>query len=65
MEIVLKNLKDVGIDARLDQKEYGAYVATCRPGKYDAMGFGPAAPFLEADNFLSSPHAPAADLRRR
>ena len=64
MEIVLKNLKDVGIDARLDQKEYGAYVATCRLGKYDSMGFGPAAPFLEADNFLFSAHAPGEPRNR-
>jgi len=58
MQLVLKNLKDVGVEARLDQKEYGAYVATCRLGKYESMGFGPAAPFLEPDNVLSSAHAP-------
>ena len=58
MQIVLKNLKDVGLDAKLDQKEYGAYVATCRLGKYESMGFGPAAPFLEPDNALFSAHAP-------
>jgi len=64
MQIVLRNLKDVGIDAKLDQKEYGAYVATCRVGKYESMGFGPAAPFLEADNFLSGPHAPGEPRNR-
>jgi peptide/nickel transport system substrate-binding protein len=52
MELVLKYLKDVGIDAKLDQREYGAYVASCRLGKYDSMGFGPLTPFLEPDNFL-------------
>ncbi len=52
MQLVLKNLKDVGIDARLDQKEYGAYQATCRLGKFDSMVFGPLSPFLEADSFL-------------
>ena len=57
-QIVLKNLKDVGVDAKLDQKEYGAYVATCRLGKYESMGFGPASPFLEPDNPLFSAHAP-------
>jgi ABC-type transport system substrate-binding protein len=25
-QLILKHLKDVGIDARLDQKEYGAYI---------------------------------------
>jgi peptide/nickel transport system substrate-binding protein len=52
MELVLKNLKEVGIDAKLDQKEYGAYQATCRVGKFDSMVFGPLTPFLEPDNFL-------------
>jgi peptide/nickel transport system substrate-binding protein len=52
MEMLLRQLKDVGIDARLDQKEYGAYQASCRVGKYDSMSFGPLTPFLEPDNFL-------------
>jgi peptide/nickel transport system substrate-binding protein len=51
-QILLRNLKAVGIDARLDQKEYGAYQATCRLGKFDSMTFGPLTPFLEPDNFL-------------
>jgi peptide/nickel transport system substrate-binding protein len=64
MQIVLKNLRDVGIDAKLDQKEYGAYVATCRLGKYESMGFGPAAPFLEPDNALFGAHAPGEPRNR-
>jgi peptide/nickel transport system substrate-binding protein len=52
MELLLKQLKNVGIDARLDQKEYGAYQASCRVGKYDSLAFGPLTPFLEPDNFL-------------
>jgi ABC-type transport system substrate-binding protein len=52
MTLVLKNLKDVGIDAKLDQKEYGAYQATCRFGKFDSMVFGPMTPYLEPDSFL-------------
>jgi hypothetical protein len=52
VQLVLKHLKAVGIDARLDQKEYGAYQATCRLGKFDSMVFGPLTPFLEPDNFL-------------
>jgi len=52
MTLVLKNLKDVGIDARLDQREYGAYQASCRFGKFDSMVFGPLTPFLEPDSFL-------------
>ena len=52
VQLVIKHLKAVGIDAKLDQREYGAYQATCRVGKYDSMGFGPLSPFLEPDNFL-------------
>jgi peptide/nickel transport system substrate-binding protein len=52
MQLVLKHLKAVGIDARLDPKEYGAYQATCRLGKFDSTVFGPLTPFLDADNFL-------------
>jgi peptide/nickel transport system substrate-binding protein len=57
-QLVLKNLKDVGIDARLDQKEYGAYVATCFYGKFDSMTYGPQTPFLEPDNFLYGQYYP-------
>jgi peptide/nickel transport system substrate-binding protein len=52
MQLLMKQLKDVGIDVKLDQKEYGAYQASCRVGKYDSMAFGPLTPFLEPDNFL-------------
>jgi ABC-type transport system substrate-binding protein len=52
MQLVIKQLKDVGIDAKLDQKEYGAYQASCRLDKFDSMGFGPLTPFLEPDSFL-------------
>jgi peptide/nickel transport system substrate-binding protein len=46
MQLILKYLKDVGIDVKLNQKEYGAYVATTFYGKYDSMAFGPQTPFL-------------------
>jgi peptide/nickel transport system substrate-binding protein len=57
-QIVLKNLKDVGIDAKLDQKEYGAYISTCFYGKFDSMTYGPQTPFLEPDNFLFGQYYP-------
>ena len=53
-----KHLKDVGIDAKIDQKEYGAYIATCFYGKFDSMTFGPQTPFLEPDNFLFGQYYP-------
>jgi peptide/nickel transport system substrate-binding protein len=57
-QLVLKYLKDVGIDAKLDQKEYGAYISTCFYGKFDSMTFGPQTPFLEPDNFLFGQYYP-------
>jgi len=51
-QIVLKNLKDVGITATLDQKEYGAYISTCFYGQFPSGAFGPQTPFLEPDTFL-------------
>jgi ABC-type transport system substrate-binding protein len=56
--LVLKNLKDVGIDTRLDTKEYGAYISTCFYGKFESMTFGPQTPFLEPDNFLFGQYYP-------
>ena len=48
----IRDSKDVGIDAKLDTKEYGAYITTCFYGKFDSMAFGPQTPFLDADNYL-------------
>ena len=46
MQLVLKHLKAGGIDARLDQKEYGAYQATCRLGKFVTISWsGSGAPW--------------------
>jgi peptide/nickel transport system substrate-binding protein len=58
-QLVLKYLKDVGIDAKLNTKEYGAYIATTFYGKYDSMAFGPQTPFLEPDNFLYGQYYPS------
>lgn len=57
-QLLLKYLKDVGIEAKLDQKEYGAYIATCFYGKFDSMAFGPQTPFLDPDNFLFGQYYP-------
>jgi peptide/nickel transport system substrate-binding protein len=58
MQIVVKNLKDVGIDAKVDQKEYGAYISTCFYGNFPSMAFGPQTPFLEPDTFLYGQYYP-------
>jgi peptide/nickel transport system substrate-binding protein len=58
MQLVVKYLKDVGIDANVDQKEYGAYISTCFYGKFESMTYGPQTPFLEPDNFLFGQYYP-------
>ena len=58
METLLKHLKDGGIDAKLDQKEYGAYITSCFYGKFDAMTYGPQTPFVEPDSFLFGQYFP-------
>jgi peptide/nickel transport system substrate-binding protein len=58
MQLVQKDLKTVGIDVKIDQKEYGAYIATCFYGKFDSMTFGPQTGFLEPDNFLFGQYCP-------
>ena len=50
--------RTVGIDAKIDQKEYGAYISTCFYGKFDSMAFGPQTPFLDPDNFLYGQYYP-------
>jgi len=57
-QLVLKQLKDLGIDAKLSQKEYGAYISTTFYGKFDSMGFGPQTGFQEPDNFLYGQYYP-------
>jgi peptide/nickel transport system substrate-binding protein len=58
MQLLFKYLKDLGIDAKLNQKEYGAYITTTFLGKYESMAFGPQTPFLDPDNFLYGLHVP-------
>jgi peptide/nickel transport system substrate-binding protein len=55
--LILRQLKTVGIDARLNTKEYGAYIATSATGNYEAMYYG-ATPFLDPDSYLYTNFAP-------
>jgi peptide/nickel transport system substrate-binding protein len=57
IQAILKDLKAVGIDARLNVKEYGAYIATSATGNYDAMYYG-ATPFIDPDSYLFTNFAP-------
>jgi len=57
-QMILRYLKDVGIDAKLDQREYGAFIASCYFGKFDSMTYGPQTPFLDPDNYIYGMHYP-------
>jgi len=57
-QLVLKHLKDIGIDTKLNQKEYGAYISTSFYGKFDSMTLGPQTGFQEPDNFLYGQYYP-------
>src|SRR5207244_12922184 len=52
-QLMLKYLKDVRIEAKLAQKEYGAYAASCLVGNFDSMTVGPQTTFIEPDNYLN------------
>ena len=58
VQLLLKYLKDIGIDAKPIQQEYGAYISTTFYGKYESMAFGPQTPFLDPDNYLFGPYMP-------
>jgi peptide/nickel transport system substrate-binding protein len=58
VQLILRDLKGIGIDVKLVTKEYGAYIASTFYGKYEAMAFGPQTPFLEPDNFLFGQYYP-------
>src|SRR5215510_10825486 len=57
-QLVLRHLKDIGIDVKLNQKEYGAYISTSFYGKFDSMCLGPQTGFQEPDNFLYGQYYP-------
>ena len=40
LQLVLKYLKDIGIDAKANQQEYGAYMRA-RSWQVESMAFGP------------------------
>jgi peptide/nickel transport system substrate-binding protein len=58
VQLVLRYLKDVGIEAELKLQEYGAYMATTIQGKYAGITMGPFAIAWEPDNALYGPYAP-------
>jgi len=47
-----KDLKSVGIDVKLNQKEHGAFISSTAVGNYEGIYYGPATPFLDPDSYL-------------
>lgn len=58
VQLVQRNLKDVGIEAELKLQEYGAYMATTFLGKYDGLAMGPVSITWEPDSVLYGMYAP-------
>jgi peptide/nickel transport system substrate-binding protein len=58
VQLVIKYLKDVGIEVKLNTLEYGAYIARILSHKHDGLGFGPYTPFLEPDSFVYAQYYP-------
>jgi peptide/nickel transport system substrate-binding protein len=58
VQMVQRDLKEVGIEAELKIQEYGAYQATTGQGKFEGMAMGPYAVGWEPDSSLYGPYAP-------
>jgi peptide/nickel transport system substrate-binding protein len=58
VQMVLRNLKEVGIEAELKLQEYGAYMATTGQGNFEGMAMGPYAVGWEPDSALYGPYTP-------
>src|SRR5256885_3709252 len=57
-QLVLRYLKDVGMEAELQIQEYGAYQATTGQGKFEGLAMGPFAVAWEGDSALYGPYMP-------
>jgi peptide/nickel transport system substrate-binding protein len=64
VQLVLRYLKDVGIEAELKLQEYGAYMATTGQGKFEGMTMGPYAIAWEPDSALYGPYTPDSGWNR-
>ena len=58
VQMILRDLKAVGIEADLKMQEYGAYQATTGQGKFEGMAMGPYAVGWEPDSSVYGPYTP-------
>jgi len=49
-------LSKIGIDAKIELKDYGSYMASTFVGKYDGMVYGLQTAFMEVDGWLWGPY---------
>ena len=57
-QLVLRYLKDVGLEAELKIQEYGAYQATTGQGQFEGLAMGPYGGSFEPDSALYGPYTP-------
>jgi peptide/nickel transport system substrate-binding protein len=62
IQVLVRNWKDAGIEAQLNIKEYGAFVATTIFGKFDKMMAGLRAIFSEPDSYVAQLFLPESPL---
>src|SRR6266511_4346040 len=58
VQMVQRDLKEVGVEAELKLQEYGAYQATTGQGKFEGMAMGHYGVGLEPDSALYGPYMP-------
>jgi peptide/nickel transport system substrate-binding protein len=64
VQLVLRDLKEVGINAELKLQEYGAYQSTTLQGKFEGMTMGPFAVAWDPDDALYGPYSPEQPRNR-
>jgi peptide/nickel transport system substrate-binding protein len=64
VQLVLRYLKDAGINAELKLQEYGAYQSTTIQGKFEGMTMGPFAVAWDPDDALYGPYSPEQPRNR-
>ena len=57
-QLVAARLRAVGVDVKLDQREYGAFIATCYFGKFDTLAYGPQTPYVDPHSYIFGMHYP-------
>jgi peptide/nickel transport system substrate-binding protein len=58
VQMVQRDLKEVGVEAELKLQEYGAYQATTGQGKFEGLAMGPYGGGWEPDSPLYGPYTP-------